>query len=139
MHPEEWENMFERLGLAEHAEEGKAHKIPDEAWDTVDDDGIKHMEIEIQLWGSLRGQTLARVIHGVMQFEQGCCMFAKQESDYEAEQNPGAYNSLGRSRPRDRYPEGAVWLSDPMWKREAHAKYHHFPSFVAQPNRVVVF
>ena len=63
--------MFERLGLAEHAEEGKAHKIPDEAWDTVDDDGIKHMEIEIQLWGSLRGQTLARVIHGVMQFEQG--------------------------------------------------------------------
>ena len=115
----EWENMFERLGLAEHNDEGKAHHIPDEAWTTEDDDGIKHMEIEIQLWGSLRGQTLARVIHGVMQFEQGCCLFAKQEHERSLEANPG----LGRSPPRNTVPPGSVWRDDPIWMREAHAKY----------------
>jgi hypothetical protein len=35
------------------------------------------------LWASLRGQTLARTISGVMQFEKAALLFAKQEWNFE--------------------------------------------------------
>eukprot|EP01044_Picomonas_judraskeda_P036744 COSAG03_NODE_16359_length_404_cov_0.885246_1_plen_74_part_10 len=39
------------------------------------------MNMEVRLWASLRGQTLARVIHGVMQYDEALQLFAKHEHE----------------------------------------------------------
>eukprot|EP01049_Picozoa_sp_SAG25_P013905 SAG25_NODE_2286_length_1753_cov_1.524788_2_plen_83_part_00 len=52
--------------------------IPSSVW--------KEKELEIRLWASLRGQTLARTISGVMQFEKAALLFAKQEWNFAEQQ-----------------------------------------------------
>eukprot|EP01043_Picozoa_sp_COSAG02_P051912 COSAG02_NODE_5523_length_4260_cov_2.021629_2_plen_1094_part_01 len=54
MHPNEWANMFERLGL--EGVDRDPPTIPEKVWSD------KLMNMEVRLWASLRGQTLARVI-----------------------------------------------------------------------------
>lgn len=51
IHPEEWENFLERMDVSS-AEEAQAKK-----------------PLEIRLWASYRGQTLARTVQGMMMYE----------------------------------------------------------------------
>eukprot|EP01043_Picozoa_sp_COSAG02_P033361 COSAG02_NODE_2272_length_9263_cov_212.913902_4_plen_1294_part_00 len=107
VHPDEWQNLVERLGIAKEAAEAGG-TIPDWVWsDEV-------MATEVRLWASLRGQTLARTIHGVMQVEEGLKLFARQEEF----QN----HTLGANMAGDR---GKLWQADSLWKRYAHMKFQY--------------
>lgn len=123
IHEEEWENMFERLGLQMHQAKEKRHLLPAEVWERGADARASTMEIEVTLWASLRGQTLARAVFGTMQNEEALNMFAKREHCFDAEL---AYMPSPAARclvTEDRVPQGAVWRSDPIWMRESHQKY----------------
>merc|ERR1719329_1343565 len=101
--------MFERLGL--EGANRDPPTIPEKVWD----DPL--MNMEVRLWASLRGQTLARVIHGVMQYDEALQLFAKHEHENEAMPQPdGGTRRRGdsttdSSSPRDRVAHSAVWRS----------------------------
>jgi len=111
VHPDEWQNLVERLGIAEAAKDA-GDTIPDWVWD---DDG---MALEVRLWASLRGQTLARTIHGVMQFEQALLLFAHQE---ENQDNAMAEDDATMPKP----DQPRLWQDDPLWERYAHMKFQY--------------
>ena len=102
VHPDEWRNLVERLGIAKEAEEA-GDTIPEWVWDD------EVMATEVRLWASLRGQTLARTVHGVMQVEEGLRLFARQEQfEDDVEQN-----------------RGKLWQVDSLWDRYAHMKFQY--------------
>ncbi|TYZ65548.1 hypothetical protein PybrP1_007167 [[Pythium] brassicae (nom. inval.)] len=51
LHAEEWSNFLERMGVA-----------------TLDE-AVLHVPMQVRLWASLRGQTLARTVQGMMMYE----------------------------------------------------------------------
>eukprot|EP01047_Picozoa_sp_COSAG01_P060698 COSAG01_NODE_7479_length_3193_cov_1.911441_2_plen_148_part_01 len=104
VHPDEWDNFVERLGIRDEVNRAGGN-IPESVWSDPD------KALEVQLWASLRGQTLARVICGVMQFEEALLMFAKQEQE-EA--------GIAADTPVD---SGPIWQADPLFVRRAHLKY----------------
>eukprot|EP01045_Picozoa_sp_COSAG04_P007403 COSAG04_NODE_386_length_15303_cov_3.425151_7_plen_1858_part_00 len=110
MHPHEWSNLFERLGLS-GADKDPA-EIPEHVWQD------ERMTMEVRLWASLRGQTLARVIHGVMQYDEALQTFAQHEHENEAIPQPGSPQRRAAGG-----GDGAVWLSETLPQRHAHQKY----------------
>ena len=58
-HAEEWANLMERLGVRTEVEAWRATAAPDGTPISG--------ELELRLWSSLRGQTLARTVVGVME------------------------------------------------------------------------
>lgn len=123
VHQDEWDNFVERVGIRKEVDAAGGN-IPDSVWSDPD------LALEVQLWASLRGQTLARTISGVMQFEKALLMFSKQESSFE--------HTIGRTSDQHRPGEsphdttvfddsteriGALWKNDPLWVRRAHLKY----------------
>lgn len=108
VHPDEWHNLVERLGIAKEAEEAGG-TIPEWVWDD------EVMATEVRLWASLRGQTLARTVHGVMQVEEGLKLFARQEQ-FQNDPTGGADAAVDR---------GKLWQADSLWKRYAHMKFQY--------------
>ena len=114
--------MFERLGL--EGVNRDPPTIPDRAWT----DSL--MNMEVRLWASLRGQTLARVIHGVMQYDEALQLFAKHEYENEplpqpqgGHQRRGDVTTGSTATSQDRVAPGAVWRSESLPQRHAHQKY----------------
>jgi hypothetical protein len=119
MHPHEWSNMFERMGI--NGVNVDPPKIPEQVWSDP------KMTMEVRLWASLRGQTLARVIHGVMQYDEALQLFAQHEHENEfmpqGSASSSAYQSQtspGQGRGNVR---GAVWRSETLPQKHAHQKY----------------
>ncbi|RHZ24364.1 hypothetical protein DYB37_002233 [Aphanomyces astaci] len=56
LHPEEWENFLERMNA------------------TTMDEALVMSPIQVRLWASMRGQTLARTVHGMMLYEDAIKM-----------------------------------------------------------------
>ena len=108
VHPDEWQNLVERLGIAKEAK-AAGGTIPEWVWDD------EVMATEVRLWASLRGQTLARTIHGVMQVEEGLKLFARQEQ-FQNDPTDGAHVAVDR---------GKLWQADSLWKRYAHMKFQY--------------
>jgi callose synthase len=99
MHADEWQNCKERLGMLNLDEE--------QIWETP------ARATEIRLWASCRGQTLARCVHGVMQYEAALQLFATQELD----RNSGVA------------PHSAqLWVTETEPQRLAHQKYGYVVS-----------
>jgi callose synthase len=126
VHPDEWDNFVERLGIRKEVD-AAGGDIPESVWSNPE------QATEVQLWASLRGQTLARTICGVMQFEKALLMFAKQESQYNQTVPSAACSNLsgGDSGSGDIGTFDAdattsprpLWKADPLWMRRAHLKY----------------
>jgi callose synthase len=74
--------------------------------------------LEVRLWASFRGQTLARTVNGMLQGEAALLMLSQQESDPTAEQ------SLEQLQ-EHAVPRGHVWHDDDSWIRQAHMKYQY--------------
>ncbi|KAF0720637.1 Aste57867_151 [Aphanomyces stellatus] len=56
LHPEEWENFLERMNV------------------TNTEEALASSPIQVRLWASMRGQTLARTVHGMMLYEDAIKM-----------------------------------------------------------------
>ncbi|RHY33955.1 hypothetical protein DYB32_001242 [Aphanomyces invadans] len=56
LHPEEWENFLERMNA------------------TTMEEALATSPIQVRLWASMRGQTLARTVHGMMLYEDAIKM-----------------------------------------------------------------
>ncbi|KAF0728206.1 hypothetical protein Ae201684_014031 [Aphanomyces euteiches] len=56
LHPEEWENFLERMNASSTEE------------------AMSSSPIQVRLWASMRGQTLARTVHGMMLYEDAIKM-----------------------------------------------------------------
>ena len=72
MHEDEWDNLIERLGITT----SRAEEVLESESNNEEE---RHLNLEMRLWASLRGQTLARTVHGVMQYEVALRMFSLQE------------------------------------------------------------
>ena len=66
LYPDEWENFVERLGL---------HDLPKAKY-TED----AALGLQVRLWASLRGQTLARTVVGMQHFEAALKLQAELEA-----------------------------------------------------------
>lgn len=73
--------------------------------------------VELRLWASLRGQTLARTVHGVMQNEQALLMLSQQEARKQNRQLVETDPAIAT--------DGQVWASEAEWQRNAHLKYSY--------------
>jgi hypothetical protein len=116
VHPDQWSNLTERLGITNEVKDA-GNTVPEWVWE---DEG---MATEVRLWASLRGQTLARTVHGVMQNEEALRLFARQE-EHLSRDLKGTHRDEDAAKP----PEGAVWKSEPSWERQAHLKYGYVVS-----------
>jgi callose synthase len=68
MYRDEWENFMERMGVSSEGGAWMASK-----------DGFGRPcsgELETRMWASMRGQTLARCINGVMEYAKGVRLLA---------------------------------------------------------------
>ena len=84
VHPQEWVNFCERLGV----------RSEEEAWKAAKDaqGSLISGEMEVRLWASLRGQTLARTIHGVMEYGRALGVLAQLQLQIE-------YDAMERQLP----------------------------------------
>ena len=109
LYPDEWENFVERLGL---------HDLPKAKY-TED----AALGLQVRLWASLRGQTLARTVVGMQHFEAALKLQAELEAgrdgandtrpSCEASQGsaPGAGASVGEQQAARMSPKQAQRLA----------------------------
>ena len=108
LYPDEWVNFVERLGLGDLA---KARYTEDAA-----------LGMQVRLWASLRGQTLARTVVGMQHFEAALKLQAELEAGREAgeaAEDEAAGEVAGREGGIEggSAPAAAAWLSP----KQAHA------------------
>lgn len=84
LHPHEWANFCERMGAKNETEAWRAGK------DAQGNDVSG--EMEVRLWASHRGQTLARTIHGVMQYARAIRLLSTIQLELE-------YTALEEAKP----------------------------------------
>jgi len=107
LHSLEWGNLCERLGVSTEAE----------AW-TADVDACGTAvsgEMELRLWASHRGQTLARTTHGMMQAARAVRLLAslQLELEYAAleEAKPEGQRRLAPEEIEEQAARAAVWFA----------------------------
>lgn len=75
IHAQEWSNFCERLGVRNESEAWKAER---------DALGVSCSgEMEVRLWASYRGQTLARTVRGMMQYARAIRLLATLQLEWE--------------------------------------------------------
>eukprot|EP01049_Picozoa_sp_SAG25_P013649 SAG25_NODE_2173_length_1872_cov_1.346870_2_plen_196_part_00 len=111
-HAHEWENMLERLGITDT---GDGALPPGDVWDG----DVK--ETEFILWASLRGQTLGRTVHGVMQGEAALLVLAQQEDPSCSHVQQSLMSIQQAAAPAN----SPVWTNDLDWVRQAHMKFQY--------------
>jgi len=96
LHAHEWANFCERLGVKNETQAWKASK--DAQGSTVNG------EIEVRLWASHRGQTLAKTIHGVMEYVRAIRLLAtlQLEIEYAALEDARAAAAAAAGQPYSR-------------------------------------
>ena len=110
IHPDEWENLLERLDVSA----SRVNELLRTADNHVIEEDQKYV-VELRLWASLRGQTLARTVHGVMQYEHALLMLSQQEARAQNALLPASNPLIPTS--------GPVWTSEADWVRSAHLKF----------------
>ncbi len=75
LHPQEWANLCERLGVGSE----------EEAWEAGRDGGGEGIsgELEVRLWASHRGQTLANTIDGLVSAADAIRLLATMQIEME--------------------------------------------------------
>ena len=107
LHSLEWVNFCERLGVADEA--GAWAARCDALGDAISG------EMEVRLWASFRGQTLARTIVGFMQHARAlrCLATVQLELEYSAIEERRSLDGLQAREPRaveDDAALAAVWF-----------------------------
>lgn len=106
LHAAEWANFCERLGVKNEAAAWKAEK--DAQGNAVSG------EMEVRLWASHRGQTLARTVHGVMEYARAIRALAALQLEVE-------YAALEDARATVAAAAGVTYTRLPQTRIEADA------------------
>jgi hypothetical protein len=117
LHPLEWRNFCERLGLVDASTGALLPQADDEVWTASSDAAGSRIsgELETRLWASYRGQTLARTIAGVMQHCRAMRMLYASEMEMRAIHAEVRTKILGTSAaaPAPRAPGSTVTVQVP--------------------------
>lgn len=71
IYPDEWQNFLERIGLIEN--------IVFREVGNPNPEKHKELKLELRLWASYRGQTLARTVRGMMYYKEALVIQGQQE------------------------------------------------------------
>lgn len=104
IYPDEYKNFLERLKLTEREFE---RRVWGDQRNTVNADTI----LELRLWASYRGQTLARTVRGMMYYKQALQLQALQERTFVPDlERGGPSSSLRPQRSSVRDPQAQAEL-----------------------------
>lgn len=107
MHSAEWNNFCQRMNVETEEEAWKATK-------NAREEAVSG-EMEVRLWASLRGQTLARTVRGMMQYARAIRMLAmlQLELEYSAaeDKKPPGETRLTQEKIEEDAALAALWFT----------------------------
>jgi len=86
IYPDEWQNFLERIGIIESTLQREIEQKKAESHD--------RFALELRLWASYRGQTLARTVRGMMYYKKALEIQGAQEGAFSSDLEEGIPISL---------------------------------------------